>query len=105
MHRWRAVLLIEDAYKKRIQDTLIVNLEARVKILEMDKITTYESFNNELSDERQKFKKQFELTGLEASLKEAYKTDARKYRRQRNFLMGGGGVAAIYGIIRVFVPP
>ncbi len=105
MYRWRAVMLIEDAYTKRLQDTLIDSLNSRIKILEDDRKAVHDSFNQEVSVLNEKFIKQVELTGLESSLKESYKADANRFRRQRNWLIGGVSAVAAYGIFRVFVPP
>lgn len=105
LDRWRAVRLIEDAYVKRIQDTLIDSLESRIKMLEAEKVTVYGSFNKELFVEREKFQKETELVALERSLSEIHKSEAKKYHRQRNWLLFGIGAAGGYGIFQVLKPP
>lgn len=105
LHYWRAILLIEDAYKKRIQDTLIDSLETRVNLLTRETIAIKASYVQEIAIEQAKSIKQQELITYEGSLKEYYKTQAVRYRRQRNWLIGGIGLAAAFGIAKVFVPP
>lgn len=105
LERWQAIKLIEDAYKKRIQDTIIVKLEQRVSVLEADRLRTHKSFVDELDAERSRTEVQRDLVTYESSLKEIARLDAKRYKRQRNWL--GVGIAAFIGykVARVFVPP
>jgi hypothetical protein len=105
MDRWRAIRLIQDAYKKRIQDTLIDSLYSRVAVLEAERTFLYTSFNNEISAERQKTAVQKDLVNFESSLKEVAKQNAKHYKRQRNWLLGGCVAVAAYSIKRVLKPP
>jgi len=84
---------------------LIVGLKTRITILEDKNLSLYKSFTDELGGERQKFKVQSELVTYENSLKEIALQDARKFRRQRNWLLTGIGVCGAYGLVKVFVPP
>ncbi len=97
--------LAQDAYTKRLQDTLIDSLHSRINILEQEKVDIWNSFDAQLDAEREKDKAQVELITYEGSMAEFHKTEARKFRKQRNWLLIGGGVYVAYKIARVFVPP
>jgi hypothetical protein len=105
LDRWRAVMLIQDAYQKILMDVLVDSLESRVDLLENANTSLHDSFNNQLTAERNRFSKQIELTTFESSMKEFYKQEARKYRRQRNITFAIGCAAGFYGISRVLKPP
>jgi hypothetical protein len=107
--RQRAIKLIQDAYTKRIQDTLIDSLESRIVRLEDENKAIYQSYNNQVLQERVKYDKQADLTRLENSLKSYYKAESRKYRHQRNLAIFSAGVTGsaliIHTVIQVFKPP
>ena len=102
MERWKAVRLIEDAYRKRIQDSLIRELKVKNNLLELEKSRMVFSFNRQILLERQKYSAQEGITQSQRSIAEASKKEAKRYKRQRNAL---GAVIITYTIVRVFVPP
>lgn len=106
LSRWQAVNLIEDAFKKRILDTLVDSLQFRVQILETEKKVVYTSFNKQIAGLRQVQLKQSEIIGYQESLTSYYKLESRKYKTQRDI-----GITAViaYTVVRigvkVFKPP
>lgn len=76
-----------------------------MKILEAEKVSLYNTFTDELGAERQRVKIQSELVTFESSLKVMAEHEARKFKRQRNWLLGGIGAFGLYGLAKVFVPP
>jgi hypothetical protein len=106
LDKWRAERLIEDSYKKRIQDTLIDSLQSRCLLLEAEKLSVYKSFTKQLSIERDKKLILNELISQEKSMKELYKHKNIKARRQRNWLACGIGVfLLVKGAQAVLKPP
>jgi hypothetical protein len=104
--RWRVVKLVEDAYTKRIQDTLIDSLNSQIRLLEQERQFTHKSFTKELAAERAKVGIQSEMVAYEKSMKEYYLSESKKYKRQKSWLVGTIGIIAT-GIIaeRVLIPP
>lgn len=104
--RWQAVRLIEDAYKKRIQDTVIERLDSLVAEYESDKIRVYTGFNSQIKAMNEIQAKQSEIITYQESLTSYYKLESRKYKTQRDI-----GITAViaYTVVRigikVFKPP
>jgi hypothetical protein len=103
---WRARLLFEDAFKKRIQDTLIDSLDSRVQILEAEKKMAYNSFNEQIKAHKESVRYYREITDLERSLKEYERTEKRKYKYQRNLGIAGVVTYVVIRVgVKVFKPP
>lgn len=103
--RWRAVMLIQDAYQKLLLEVLVDSLESRIAVMESWNTRAIKSYNSELSAEKERVKIQGDQINYQTSMKEYYKNEARKYKRQRNAVLVFAGTASAYGIFRVFVPP
>lgn len=102
MPLWRARLIIQDALIKRTYDTLIDTLESKIAVLETKVKVSEKDYRDLLNIKNEEVKKQSELTTLESSMKEYFKSESKKYKRQRNIAYGLC-VAAV-GYI-VFKPP
>lgn len=91
-----ARLLVADALRLRVADSLN-NLQAStIAILEFEKLISYRSFTNLLKLSEDKYQKQKEITSdmvrFSDSWKEEseyYQTRSKKFRRQRNGLAAG----------------
>lgn len=99
---WQARELVRDAVVKHIQDTLIDSLESKIDVLEKRFASRDQQFKALLSTESERANKEAELVQIEKSMKEYYKTQARKYNRQRNWAIGIAVAATAYA---VFKPP
>lgn len=99
---WQARLLVRDAFIKHIQDTLIDSLESKIGFLERNSLARESQFRELLHVEHKSFTKQAELTQVEASLKNHYKAEVKRYTRQRNVAYA---IAAGLTAIIIFKPP
>lgn len=102
-----ARLLIADALRLRVQLHLNDTLSARVRLLESQQITTYNSFSNLLKVEQEKFSTQKENTGhmerLALSYKgqmEYYQKREKKQRKKKNILGGALVVVIVLTLIK-----
>ena len=95
-------MLINDASRAYVQDTLIVSMQKKIDILQNERRDVYGNFNSQIAVLNEKYAVQVEQTGIERSLKEHHKREGRKFKRQRNIVIG---VTAVIGIYTVFKPP
>lgn len=99
---WRARLAVQDAVVKHIQDTIIDSLESKIQLLETHYTSRETQFRSLLKVESERADRNAELTQIEKSMKEYYKTQARKYNHQRKWAFGIAIAATAYA---VFKPP
>ena len=108
MPLWQARKIIQDAFTKRIQDTLIVTLETKIDTLE-SYLASREKYHNQiLTLEREKLRAQAELITAETSLAEYYSQKYKKTRKQRNATVMALGVIVLYNVAKnakLFKPP
>jgi hypothetical protein len=105
MLRWQAALIIEDAYKKQIQDTLIDSLQSRADFLELELREVSTLYGAELSIEQERTKLNRELITYESSLKEIAYYDRDRFKKQNRWIKGGAALYFAYKIARVLIPP
>lgn len=89
----KARLLVEDAFKKRVLDTVVNTLEDKIIILENQVTTQANDYRNLLKIEADKFQVQKEISELNEGLTKSYKDQLthteklnRRHKRQRNVL-------------------
>jgi hypothetical protein len=103
----KARQLVSAALRAKINDSILVNLESRIFLLESEKLSVHQSFTNLLNISQQKFQKQKEITSDFVRLSDSwrdqseyYRKEDRKHRRQRNGLAAGLVVVIVLGLVR-----
>jgi hypothetical protein len=75
-------MLVADAMRLRIADSLNNVLHARIDLLDTQNATTYESFTNLLNIEKDKNSVQADILNHTKALLESYKSEAKENRWQ-----------------------
>ena len=95
---WQARLLVADALRLRLADSIVQNKSARILLLEQEKESSYQSFTNLLKIEQEKNKIQSEIILHSESISEVYKeenTHLKKKVRGLKWQRAGLGVIIV----------
>ena len=84
---WKARLLVADALRLRLADSIVQNKSARIILLEQEKESYHQSYTNLLKLSEQKFETQKEITSDFVRLADSWRDQSdyyqKRYKKQR----------------------
>lgn len=95
----KARQLVSAALRAKINDSILVNLESRIFLLESEKLSVHQSFTNLLKISEQKFEKQKEITSDFVRLSDSWRDQSEYYRKKERKARGKNKVLTIVVLI------